>query len=501
VTTDRLKVKGVQKRFGATLALDSVDLSVAPGEIRAIVGQNGAGKSTLMEVIAGEVRPDAGAIWVDGVVSPLSPNSAKQLGIAIVHQELSLVPGMSVAENICMGDPPRTMGFVDRKQSRRDAVDVMKRLVDTHVDPDVLVGSLPLAQRQFVEVARAIRQNPSILILDEPTATLSTPEAMELFAVARRLASEGVSILFVSHRLPEVFALCEAITVLRDGRKVAEVHTESTSPEAIAALMVGHSLQSVDRPVRSSERAAPVLVVDGLTSAPVTNASFEVGSGEILGIGGLVGSGRSELLRALVGLRPRSSGHVEIRLDKETFEVTSYARAVRKGLAYVPEDRRLEGVAVNQTVEENIGQPSVDDLSRWGLMALRRLKALAERVVAEMGVRPPQPKLLVGQLSGGNQQKVALGKWLVRRPKVLVLDEPTRGVDIGAKADVHRLVRAAAADGAAVIVVSSDLQELLELSDRILVMRDGTICGELAATEASEEIVMRLATLGYPVLP
>ena len=487
-----LSISLVSKQFGGELALDGVSMSVAPGEIRAIVGENGAGKSTLMRIVAGLEAPDTGEVRVHGEALSFTPHGSRLAGVALVHQELSLVPPLSVAENILLGHLPRRMGLVSRRAMLRSAREIMER-VRPGLDVEETVDHLSLAKRQFVEIAKALTQAPKILVLDEPTATLSLTEADELASLVAGLAADGLSVIFVSHRIGEIFGLCSSATVLKDGRKVADVTLASSSPEALVRLMVGRDL---DAPfVRPSRPGAPVaLRVRGLSTDVVKDVSFELREGEILGIGGLVGAGRTEMVRAVCRLDPLSHGGAAVREGDEMVPLRSYRQAIRRGVAFVPEDRHLEGLAVELSVADNAIAPSVGELSRLGFLARGARKRLASMIVKLYDVRPPIPDLPASKLSGGNQQKVVLGKWLHRPLRVLILDEPTRGVDVAAKAQVHGLLKDAADKGTGVIVVSSDLPELISVSDRVLVMCDGRVTAELTGSQITEETVMRNAT-------
>jgi ABC-type sugar transport system ATPase subunit len=483
---------GLAKHFGGEQALHDVNLTVAAGSVHAVVGENGAGKSTLMRIMAGLEVPDAGTLEIYGEPVTFTPIAARDAGVALVHQELSLVPTLSIAENICLGDLPRTAGVLRRRALRDEAQAALSR-VHSGLDVDEPVGHLSIANRQFVEIARALRQNPRILVLDEPTAALTPSEVDGLADLVARLAGQGITVIFVSHRISEVFRMCSTATVLKDGRKVADVDVSSSTQDDLVRLMVGRDLDHGT--ARAPRPNAPlVLRASGLETSAVHDISFELHAGEILGIGGLVGAGRSELLRATCRLDPLSSGTIEIQVDDRLVPVKSYRHAIRLGVAFVPEDRHLEGLALALSVTDNIVIPSADSLSRFGVLWRRSLRALGWDAIERYDIRTPSPGALVSSLSGGNQQKVVLGKWLLRPLRVLILDEPTRGVDVGAKAQLHDLLRLAGDQGVGVLIVSSDLPELLDLSDRILVVRDGQLTGELSGDQLTEEAVMSHAT-------
>ncbi|MEU1293352.1 sugar ABC transporter ATP-binding protein [Streptomyces sp. NPDC005840] len=489
-----LDVRGVQKRFGGVVALHDVALALRPGERHAVVGENGAGKSTLMRIVAGILAPDSGEVLIDGQPVGRGATAALDAGIALVHQELSLVPELSVAENIDLGNCPTRYGFVRRREQREHA---RAALAEIGVDLDLSepVGRLSVAARQFVEIARAVARRPRVLILDEPTATLTPSETSHLLGLLGRLSDQGIAILYISHRIPEIFELCESATVLRDGHLVARPDLADITGDELVDLMVGRELAK-DLRTERRERAPGEVVLRArdVSAAKVRHVDLEVRAGQIVGLGGLVGSGRSEIVRAVVGADPRTSGTVELRTgDQEWTPLRSYARAVRLGVAYVPEERRAEGLALGMTVADNIALPSRGRLNRLGVMRHAAMASLAQDVIGRVGLQPPWPRHEAGQFSGGNQQKIVIGKWLAGSPRLVVLDEPTRGVDVGAKAEIHQLVRELADDGAAVLLVSSDLPELLDLSDTVHVVRDGRVVGTLGSQDATESAVMRLA--------
>jgi ABC-type sugar transport system ATPase subunit len=488
-----LSAVSVTKHFGGVAAVTDVDLDVLPGTCHAVVGENGAGKSTLMRILCGEVRPNAGRVLVGGEPVGAGVHGARAAGIALVHQELSLVPDMSVAENIELGAPPTTAGVVRSRAQRRVAREALE-MVGLSIDPDEPVGRLPLAARQFVEVAKALRRSPKVLILDEPTAALTPQETERLHDLLRELQGRGMAVIYISHRLDEVMSLCSTVTVLRDGRKVGEVKVADTRPSQLVTLMVGRDLTTDLRARRHTAPGSVVLVASNVRAPNVNGVSLEVREGEIVGIGGIVGAGRSEFVRAMIGLDPRHSGDAWIVRNGRRESITSYRQAIRHGIGFVPEDRRKEGLALEMTVSENVSLPSLDAISHAGFEQRGARAKLVDDVIRQLAIKTDSPHRDGGALSGGNQQKVAFGKWLPKRPSAIVLDEPTRGVDVGAKAEIHRLIRAIADDGAAVLVVSSDLPELLALSDRILVLSRGCPVGWLDGATASSEAVMSLAT-------
>ena len=494
-STPIIEARGIVKRFGGVVAVDDVSLAVAPGEIHGLVGENGAGKSTLMRVLAGVLAPNEGSVFVDGhELDPGNTREALEAGVSLVHQELSLVPEMTVAENILLGSTPTRAGFINGRQQRRIAAEALEEIGVT-VDLDEPISRLSVALRQFVEIARAVARKPQVLILDEPTATLTPAETEYLLDMLKRLASRGLAVAYISHRIPEIFAICDRVTVLRDGSLVASEAIGDLTPQSVVQHMVGRDLQlDLESRRQDPDIGDTVLSARGVRAPGVNDIDLDVRAGEIVGLGGLVGAGRTELVRAMIGADPRSGGDTLITLGGTTRRITSYRAAIAAGVAYIPEERRSDGLALTMTVVDNIILPNRSALSRAFVLQRRRIAEFATRLATSVNLRPPEIEREVGQYSGGNQQKVVLAKWLGREPDVIVLDEPTRGVDVGAKVEIHRLIRELADGGAAVLVVSSDLPELLELSDTIHVVRDGRIVGVLSAAQADETAVMALAS-------
>ncbi len=490
-----IEASNVSKHFGGVFAVDDVSLSVSPGEIHGVVGENGAGKSTLMRVLAGILKPDRGTVVVDGRhLEGGDPRDALDAGLALVHQELSLVPEMTVAENILLGSTPTQAGFIKTGDLKEIAAEALKE-INVSVDLDEPVARLSVALRQFVEIARAVARKPRVLILDEPTATLTPAETDYLLDMLERLARSGLAIIYISHRIPEIFSICTQVTVLRDGKHVDTVNIAEIRPDELVAKMVGRELQQEEySPHDDRPPGDIVLRARGIRAPGVDDVDLEVRAGQIVGLGGLVGAGRTELVRAIIGADLRSAGEVSITTAGRTVRVTGYRSAVTNGLAYVPEERRVDGLALTMTVADNVALPNRGSVSQAGVLSVRKITELARRLADVVGLRPPEVQREAGDFSGGNQQKVVLAKWLGREPDVIVLDEPTRGVDVGAKAEIHRLIRELADGGTAVLVVSSDLPELLHLADVIHVMRDGHIVGTLPAAVADEKSVMSLAS-------
>jgi rhamnose transport system ATP-binding protein len=491
-----LQVQQVDKSFPGVHALDHVSLDIWSGEIHAIVGENGAGKSTLMQIIAGVYRPDSGTLVLDGKpVVFANRHEAEQHGISIVYQELSLVPNLSVAENIYAGrQPSNAAGFVRWPALYRQAQDLLD-LFKLGLDARTPVRELSLASRQIVEIAKALSLNARLLLLDEPTSALSRQETETLFALLRRLRDRGIAIVYISHHLEEVFAIAERITVLRDGRLVQSVPTHQTDEQQVVSWMVGHTLEATERRLageRREQAAAPLLEVRHLTRAgEFQDISFVLRRGEILGIGGLAGAGRSELAQSLYGFRRPERG--EILLSGRRVRLLRPADAIRQGIAYLSADRKELGLFLRMTLAQNIAAPNLKRLSRLGLVRDRLARLLARDYMRRLSIRASDPETVVNNLSGGNQQKVLLAAWLATAPRVLIIDEPTRGIDVGAKAEIHLLLRRLAENGVAILMITSDLPELLTLSDRLLVMARGRLVAELSREEADEEKIMTCA--------
>ena len=484
-----LHLRGVTKHFGGTTALDKVDFAVAQGEIHALLGENGAGKSTLIKILAGLLELDAGTVEV------MTEGTGSSGGIAVVHQELSLVPTLSVEENISLGRTPRTFGLVNRTALRARAVEAIRR-VGLDVDPRRRVSTLSLAERQLVEIGRALTANASVLLLDEPTSSLNAAEADRLFDLLQELAASGSAVVLVSHRLDEVYSVCETATVLRDGRLVARVNLEDTAHDELIHMMVGQEI-STDRTVPVPPESSVSLVVDNLRGRRFGPVSVETVRGEVVGVAGLLGAGQTEFLRALGGIAEVVDGSVAV--GGRTVDTRTPRRAAEGGIAYVPADRLLEGLAMELSMERNAALPSLRRLTKRGLVDRSRSRALAMSVIEDLDVRPAQPDAAMSSLSGGNQQKVVVGKWLATAPPVLVLDDPTRGVDVGARAVVHKIIRASAAQGTTVLLGSTDLAELTDLPHRVLVFSGGEVAHEIHGDHLTEaNLLARVAGAEVP---
>jgi ABC-type sugar transport system ATPase subunit len=493
-----LEMTGISKRFPGVQALAGVDLRVLRGEIHAVVGENGAGKSTLMKILAGAYHADAGTIQLDGrAVTFGSPHEAQAMGIGMVYQELNLVPDLSVAENIFLGrQPVRRFGWVERGRLRTAA----RALLDTlgaPLDPDALIRDLSVGQRQMVEVAKAYSMDPGILVLDEPTSALTEHETSILFGTLRRLRGRGIAIIFISHRLREVMEISDRVTVLRDGRLVGSRPITELDPAEIVRMMVGREVTDLF-PKRTVPIGEVVFEVRGYSRAGVfQDVSFQVRSGEILGLAGLVGAGRTEVARAIFGLDAHDSG--ELLLDGRPVRIRGPRDAVKARVGYVPEDRKQDGLVLGLTVRDNTVMSILSELARMGVITRQLETPTVLSMIERFRLRPPDPDRTVATLSGGNQQKVVMGRWTAATPRVLFLDEPTRGVDVGAKAEIHGLMGELAAQGVAIVMISSELVEVLSASDRILVLHQGRVTGELSREEATEERIM-LAATGQGVL-
>ena len=496
MTATLLSMEGIAKAYPGVQALAGVDLELARGEVLALLGENGAGKSTLMKILGGAVRPDGGRILVDGVACSIrSPQDALRAGIAVIHQEFTLVPALGAAENVFLGQELtrgwRPLGLVDRTAQRRRATDLLTRL-GGHFDPRLPCRSLSVAGQQLVEIAKALASGARILVMDEPSAALSTPEVAALHDVIRDLRRQGVGIVYVSHRLEEIAAVCDRVTVLRDGRNVGAARVADVGRGDLIRLMVGRELTD-EFPPRLRRPGEPRLVVDGLSRGrAVRDVSFSARRGEILALTGLVGSGRTEVLRLLFGADRRAAGTV--RLDGRAVAITRPRDAIAAGIGLLPEDRKLQGLVLGMSVQENFALPNLARLSRAGFVRRGAVRRECGDYVARLGIRAPRQETVVRGLSGGNQQKMVLAKWLARRCEVLLFDEPTRGVDVGAKVEIYRLMNDQVAAGKTVIMVSSDLPEVLGMADRILVMHDGRITGTIDDVPgATQESIMELA--------
>ncbi len=488
-----LELSRVVKSFGAVVALRSGSIRLQKGSIHALIGENGAGKSTLVKIIAGLYRRDAGDFFLEGEpVDFHSTAQSKAAGIAVIYQEPTLFPDLSVTENIFMGRQPTSrLGRIDRKAMKTEATEIFERL-GVRIDPDRLTEGLSIADQQIIEIAKAISLDARVLIMDEPTAALSGVEVERLFAVARSLRDEGRALVFISHRFDEVFELCDTVTVMRDGSYVDTMAIADTTVDELVRQMVGRDVTELF-PKLPAEVGEDVLVVDGLSQKGVFHdISFTVKAGEIVGLAGLVGAGRSEVARAVFGVDTYETGSVT--LNGKTLPKNRPAAAMAAGIALVPEDRRKQGLVLDQSVTRNITLAIRGRLAKWGLIWGGLENAASEIWSSRLEVKTAALDADTGTLSGGNQQKVVLGKWLATHPKLLIVDEPTRGIDVGTKSEVHRLMSQLAQEGIAILMISSELPEVLGMADRVLVMREGRLTGEFAREDATPENVMFAAT-------
>jgi ribose transport system ATP-binding protein len=493
-----LEVQSVSKAFPGVRALENVSLALARGEVLAVVGENGAGKSTLMKILAGVQQPDSGEICIDGRPAEItSVRNAQALGIALIHQELNLADNLSVAANIFLGREPRRGWFIRQHETETASTSILRQ-VGLEVSPRTLVSTLSIGRQQMVEIAKALSAEARVLIMDEPTSSLSQHETEALFRVIKELRARGVSIIYISHRLGEVTELADRVVVLRDGRNAGELAKDAITHDNMVRLMVGRTFivgraAEVSRAVPAAESDFALEAVDVRTALyPARPIRFTLRRGEIVGVAGLVGAGRTELLQVLFGIERARGG--QIRIEGATREIRNPRDAIRAGLALVPEDRKQQGVILDMAVGENLGLATLSRDARAGFRNARRERVVADEMIGHLGIKTPGHGQLVQFLSGGNQQKVVLGKWLALQPRVLLLDEPTRGVDVGAKQEIYRLMEELAAGGVAILFVSSELEEILRMSQRALVMHQGRITGELSRDELSEEAVMHLAT-------
>ncbi|QBC44524.1 sugar ABC transporter ATP-binding protein [Iodobacter fluviatilis] len=488
-----IQMQGINKAFGPVKVLEGVDFALERGEIHALMGENGAGKSTLMKILTGIYPSDAGRIHVDGrEVHIHSPKEAEALGIAIIHQELNLIPQLSVVENLFLGREKTRGGLLKSAEMHAQCLEFLALLGIHNIDPQQEAGTLSVGRQQMVEIAKALSLNAQVLIMDEPTAALSHKETEVLFTLMHDLKSRGVGIVYVSHRMEEIFQVCDRISVLRDGQFVGSRVIKETRFDEIVKMMVGREMS--DRyPSRSSTLGPVRFKVEGLCdTSTISDISFEIRQGEVLGVAGLMGAGRSEIAHTLFGLAARSAGNVW--LDGQPIHCRSAIEAISHGIGYVTEDRKTQGLVLSLSVKENISLTKAP--SHWGVVNSQAEDKNVSELIAKLSIRTRDADLEVKSLSGGNQQKVVFAKWLGIAPKVLFLDEPTRGVDVGGKAEIYHIINQLAASGVAILMISSELPEVLAMSDRILVMHQGNSAGIFDAKTASQESIMHAATGG-----
>ena len=498
-----LRMSLIRKRFPGVQALDDAGLEMLPGEIHALLGENGAGKSTLIKILSGAQQPDSGTIELGGqTVVMVSPHDAQRRGIATIYQEFTLAPNMTIAENVFIGREPGVGFFVDWRKMASETRAITKRL-GLELQPMAIVRGLSVAEQQMVEIARALSMKSRLIVMDEPTSALSSTEVVKLFRIARELKAHGLSIIFVTHRLEEVMQICDRYTVLRDGRLVGSGAIADITIDGIIRLMVGREVKALFAHREREIADHVVLRVEGLNrqgnaqdqnATVLADVGFEVRRGEILGVAGLVGAGRTEMARAVFGADAFDSGRVII--NGREVHIRSPQDAIRNGIGLVPEDRKQQALFLTLAVRINLSMASHRQILRWGVFIDETAeRAMVEEYRQKLNIRMASPEQLIASLSGGNQQKVTLARWLALRPKVLIVDEPTRGIDIGAKVEVHNLLFEMAETGIAVVAISSELPEVLAISDRIITMREGRVTGEIKREDATEEVLMSMMTL------
>jgi ABC-type sugar transport system ATPase subunit len=493
MTQPLLQIDNISKAFPGVQALTGVSFDVGENEVHAIVGENGAGKSTLMKILAGVYQPDSGQIvWQGQPLHLHNPADAQRQGIRIIYQEFNLLPDLTVAENVLLNREPRTrFGFIDWQTMYQRTREILAGL-ETEFDPEATVRSLNVAQQQIVEIVKALADDARLIIMDEPTAALNPTEVNHLFKAIKRLVVAGTTVIFISHRLDEVLQISQRVTVLKDGQLVASQPTEGLTKEEIVRQMVGRNLEDIFPPRRKPASSQPMLEVRGLTTSSLRDVSFSLYPGEVLGFAGLEGHGQREVARALFGLEPLRGG--DIRINGKPVQLDNPRKAIANGIVFISDDRKLEGLALALAVRENVALPNLKKFSRYGFVQRTVEKQAVGAKVDVIGVKTPSIEQHVRLLSGGNQQKTVLTKWLIDNPRILIFAEPTRGIDIGAKVEIYRLIDQLAEGGAGIIMVSSELLELIGMSSRMIVMRNGTPCSELSGEGATEESVMLAAT-------
>ncbi|NSL51429.1 sugar ABC transporter ATP-binding protein [Calidifontibacillus erzurumensis] len=490
-----VEMRNISKAFSGNRVLENVDFEVLPGEIHALMGENGAGKSTLIKILTGIYERDAGTVHVKGKEVHFSnPKEAEKAGIAVIHQELNIIPQLTVSENMFLGkELTNGFGVLKTKEMKEKTTEYMNRL-GISIDPDAEAGKLSVGQQQMIEIARAVAANTEVLIMDEPTAALTDREIETLFKVINSLKSQGVGIVYISHRMEEIFEICDRISILRDGQFIGTKKIKETNFDEVVQMMVGRELgeRYPDRSVNPSDER---LKVEGLTSKGVfENISFSLRKGEILGVAGLMGAGRTEIMEALFGYRPKQQGKVFI--DGEEVQIHNPYDAIKAGIGFVTEDRKDEGLVLGLSVRENLSLPNLKIISTNGLISAKKEHEFVQDMINKFRVKTSSQEQAVKSLSGGNQQKIVIGKWLGIRPKILILDEPTRGVDVGAKKEIYQIMNELTEQGVAIIMVSSELPEILGMSDRIMVIHEGKITAIFDRREATQEKIMQAATGG-----
>ncbi|HYE83413.1 MAG TPA: sugar ABC transporter ATP-binding protein [Clostridia bacterium] len=487
-----IELKGISKVFPGVKALDRVSFSLKAGEVHGLIGENGAGKSTLMKIISGIYNRDEGEYLINGnTVGDLTPKKAQELGIAIIHQELNMCQHLTVAENIFLGREKSRLGCIKQKEMNSAAEEILDRL-KIDIKPDTVLRKLPVSKQQMVEIAKALSSNARILIMDEPTSALTEKEIVELFEIIRHLKSNGCAIVYISHRLEELEQIADRVSIFRDGRHIITKDYKDTGLNEIISYMVGREIKE-KFPTVVCQRGDKLLEVKNLCSCIINNVSFDLFQGEIIGLAGLIGAGRTELVRTLFGAEAITNG--EIYLKGRRLNIKSPMDAIEAGIVLGPEDRKKEGLCTKLSIRENIGLANLDLICSWaGLVDSRKENSLAERAIEMLKIKTPSPEQTVNNLSGGNQQKIVVGKWLVRSAEVVIFDEPTRGIDVAAKVEIYNIMNDLKKQGIGVIFVSSEMPEVMCMSDRILVMCNGRITGDLVSREATQDEILRCAT-------
>lgn len=490
----KIDMRNISKSFGTNKVLEKIDLELQSGQIHALMGENGAGKSTLMNILTGLFPASTGTIYIDGEERTFSnPQEAEEFGISFIHQEMNTWPEMTVLENLFLGrEIKTTFGLLNQKLMRQKALEVFKRLGVT-IPLDIPIGNLSVGQQQMIEIAKSLLNQLSILVMDEPTAALTDRETENLFRVIRSLKQEGVGVVYISHRMEEIFKITDFVTVMRDGVIVDTKETSLTNSDELVKKMVGRKLEDY-YPEKHSKIGPVAFEVSNLCGDNFEDVSFYVRKGEILGFSGLMGAGRTEVMRTIFGIDKKKSGKVKI--DDQEITITSPSQAIKQGIGFLTENRKDEGLILDFNIKDNMTLPSTKDFSKHGFFDEKTSTTFVQQLINRLYIKSGRPDLEVGNLSGGNQQKVVLAKWIGIAPKVLILDEPTRGVDVGAKREIYQLMNELADRGVPIVMVSSDLPEILGVSDRIMVMHEGRISGELSRKEADQEKVMQLATGG-----
>ncbi|WP_315720847.1 MULTISPECIES: sugar ABC transporter ATP-binding protein [unclassified Bradyrhizobium] len=491
------RAEGLSKRYGGVIALDRADLEVHPGRIHAILGENGAGKSTLIKLMVGVVAPDEGRMMLGGrEVAFSNPSAANDAGVVCIFQELSLIPDLSVADNIMISRPPTRLGLIDRQAQRRIAEEALERAGAGDIHPRALVKDLPLSRRQMVEIAKALSRRPKILILDEATSALTASDVTKVFEVLKRLRSEGLALLYISHRMHEIAELADECSVFRNGRRISTFAAGTRTDAEVIELMIGREYKHAfpDKPVRAPDGRPPALQCRKLGWGDrLRDISFSLHAREIIGLGGLDGQGQRELLLALFGVLSDVSGDILIDGDKVVIDSPVAAKSDRIGLALIPEDRKTEGLMLPMSVRDNLSAAAFDRFAQFGIIDRQQQSALIDEMIRLIEIKTASPDLPVSALSGGNQQKVVIAKWLMNKPRIILLNDPTRGIDVGTKQEIYRLLRRLADEGAAILLYSTDYDELIGCCDRVLVMYDGAIRRELAGAEITERALVSSA--------